>query len=211
MRQTHARRPLGLTGLAGALPLALSLFAGECSASSHPLGPEQPRAVMSSAPEVPAASLSTESGRVRLAGGFGITIGVGGLGLSAGPNYCSQPGYCYPAPQVVEEVVEPRRIKRRTTAPSKVAAKGRKARVAKAAAPKQRLVRSIAASPEPVSDTGAPFAFGNTSRGVGPGTVGDSTGGGRITPFRVPGGGGGGPVMGDRSGGGRMTPMFRRR
>ena len=133
-----------------------------------------------------------------------------------GPHYCSQPGFCYPEAQVLQQPAT-RRLKHRATSVERIAAgprkvKATKVRSAKAATPKRSLVRSVAVTPEPLAATSTPSAFTPSSRDRAPALAGDSTGGGRATPtFRTaPGGGGGGSTtVGDKTGGGRAVPTFR--
>ncbi len=215
---THKTQAFGRW--AGALILGLTLVAGETFAAQQPVGSAGTPAVAdrtaAGAATIALGMLGSgadEGPRIRLAGGLrlGVGLGGGGVGLygpTYGRDYCDQPGFCYPAPRVVHEEVLPRRMKRRAAVP-KVAQPRRKVRAVQAAKPKGRVVRSLAAAPEPVAEVGAPYAPGRT-RGGGPVAAGDSTGGGRVTPFRVGTGGGGGPTsVGETSGGGRVTPTFR--
>ncbi len=184
---THKTQAFGRW--AGALILGLTLVAGETFAAQQPVGSAGTPAVAdrtaAGAATIALGMLGSgadEGPRIRLAGGLrlGVGLGGGGVGLygpTYGRDYCDQPGFCYPAPRVVHEEVLPRRMKRRAAVP-KVAQPRRKVRAVQAAKPKGRVVRSLAAAPEPVAEVGAPYAPGRT-RGGGPVAAGDSTGGGR--------------------------------
>ena len=219
------RRP-AFARLFGAMTLGSTLFGGQCFAAPQAIGPEQIAVAMPKS-KTPSQSRDADPASIRLAGAFGVVVGVSGVGLGARGRqalydapYCNQPGYCYPG-QTVEEVVVPRTVRRRTIAAPKIATGRRKVRAAKAVTPKRRLVRSIAGAPEAAAAPGTPYSFGGSPResfggaprSATPVAVGEGTGGGRVTPsFRtVPGGGGGGggSTLGDASGGGRVTPTFR--
>jgi hypothetical protein len=205
---------------AGALALGLALFAGNASAAQHEIDPAATAALAADASALSDVSLIAPDAAsapeasvapVRVAGGFGLSFGVGGLG------YYPRPYYYYPYGYRRPEVVVSRRVKRHKTVRAKAVRGPRKVRTAKAVKPKRRLVRSVATAPEAtaygVGGFGGGGFGGGGSSGGGPVTVGDTTGGGRTTPAfrRVGGGGGGGGGMsvGDRTGGSRATPTFR--
>jgi hypothetical protein len=227
MTHTKAGRRSAFACWAGALALGLALFARDASAAQQSIDPT-PTPVLAAdasassdlsliAPDVASAP---DAAPVRVAGGFGISFGVGGLGYGLHPRPYYYPYGTYRPRRVIHhQVVGPRRLKRHKVARAKAVRGPRKVRTAKVVKPKRKLVRSITAAPEATAYGVGGFGGGGFGRGGGfggssgggLGSVGDTTGGGRSTPAfrRVGGGGGGGMTVGDRSGGGRATPTFR--
>ena len=204
--RNHILRP-AFAAWIGALAVSLLVLGSPAVAAASQAAPEQPTRLLHETSPTAARLIASgivpptpysEGAPIRLAVRLGIGFQVGPV---YGQSYCSQPGYCYPTPQVRETVV-PRRVKR----PAKVTkiTPARRKRVAKPVTPKRQLVRSVA---NPGRGVGSLPAARPVSVGGGP--VGDSTGGSRATPqFRESRGGG--PVsVGDTSGGGRVTPTFR--
>lgn len=226
MSNHHGPRSPAFTRLAGSMMLCVALCGGASfAAQPQPAGMDRTVSKAAGHPgatEADALAVASDGrhDRMRVAGSFGVSVAVPLTPYAAhGADYCSQPGFCYPEAQVLQRQV-PRRIKHRATTVERIVARPRKVKAAKvrtvkAATPKRSLVRSVAAVPDPVPGTSAPFGFTPGSRDRAPALAGDSTGGARATPaFRTtPGGGGGGGsglgTVGDRTGGGPAVPTFR--
>ena len=221
------RRSPAFTRLAGSMMLYVALCGGAAFAAQPPsAGTDRTVSVAARHPgategDAPAVASDARHDGMRLAGSLGTSVGVASAPYARHDgDYCSQPGFCYPETQVWQQPVA-RRIQHRATTIERVAGRPQKVRAtkkvrsAKAATPKRSLVRSVAAVPEPLAGTSAPYGFTPSSRDRAPALAGDSTGGARVTPTlrTVPGGGGGGGgapgTVGDRTGGGRAVPTFR--